>query len=514
MDTLQLVSSIILSGYLGLVLFVGVWVARGGTTSSDWQFSPEGLGILGIASVLVGTQLGAASTVGVAEDVFNIGVATYAFIVSGALGFVLAGLTTGRFFYRTKMMTLVAFNVHRFSRRFAFLGVGLGLIIGMIVNGVQLLGVALIIQSLTGLSLVWGVVIGSFLGWIYLMLGGLSATSATNIIHLGVCLGGLILGAVVLVDHTPLSEALAGLPDGHLDPTGNPMYIIHWLIVGVASHFVSNVYYSPLASADTEREAVASCLWSGLIYLLFGLLTMTVGIYAVGVFAPLYEQATGGALTGELAFGTVAHLIGDPQFGGGPVGLVVGTIMMAGVIGAIISTMAPLVWNIATILSQDLYREYLYPDASDREELLAARVFTTLYWVIPAVVALIIGEGLLSTLLFLLELPTGAMLPIILCFFWERVNEPSAFYTLVASVGTGLIYRPIAAWYPDLMEGLGPWFGSSVGWITTVSLLVFAGALLFGDRPEEEKLEVVRRARAEEPPLPSAPGSEVPAGGS
>ncbi len=509
MDTLQVVSSFILSGYLGFVLIVGVWVARGGTTSSDWQFSPEGLGVLGIASVLVGTQLGAASTVGVAEDVFNIGVATYAFILSGALGFVLAGLTTGRFFYRTKMMTLVAFNVHRFSRRFAFLGVGLGLVIGMIVNGVQLLGVALIIQSLTGLSLLWGVVIGSFLGWIYLTLGGLSATSATNIIHLGVCLGGLILGVFVLVDHTPLQEAIAGMPTGHLDPTGNVPYVVHWLIVGVASHFVSNVYYSPLARADTEREAVASCLWSALIYLFFGLLTMTVGIYAVGVFAPLYERALGEPLTAELAFGTVARLIGDPSFGGHTVGLVVGTIMMAGVIGAIISTMAPLVWNIATILSQDVYREYLYPDASDREELLAARVFTTLYWIVPAVVALMIGEGLLSTLLFLLELPTGAILPIVLCFYWERVNEPSAFYTLLASVTTGLVYRPVAAWYPGFVEALGPWFGSSVGWIVTASLVVFTAALLFGGRPEEDRLEVVRRARAGEPPVPTAPGSQA-----
>jgi len=182
--------------------------------------------------------------------------------------------------------------------------------------------------------------------------------------------------------------------------------------------------------------------------------------------------------------------------------------MMAGVVGAIISTMAPLVWNIATVLSRDVYRGYLHPSASDREELRAARLITTVYWLVPGIIALMIGEGLLSTLLFLLELPTGAILPTVLCFYWDRVNEASAFYTLLASVLTGLMYQPAAALYPRYVDALGPWFGSSVGWITTVSLLVFVGGLVLGPSPDEERLEVVRRARADAPPMPSAPGAE------
>ncbi len=509
MGTARVISTSILSIYLGLVLLVGIWFARRESTSFSWRFGAEGLGVLGIVSVLIGTRLGAASTVGLVEDIYKTGFVSCTYILSGLVGFVLMGLTVGRYFYRTKMMTLVAFNVQRFSRRFAFVGVALGLGIGLVVNGIQLLGVALIIKSLTGLPLIGGVIIGSFLGWIYLTLGGIEATSATNIIHLSLCFVAIFLGVLIMFSRASFMEAWAAIPAGRLSLTGDWNEVVDWMIAGTASHFVSNVYYSPMATADTEEKAVRSAVLAGLIYAVFGILVTIMGIYALGQFAPLYTEVTGQPFTGEEAFGTLALILGETRLGGSLFGLVVGSMMMAGIIGAIISTMAPLAWNISTIVSQDVYKGYLNPDATDENELFVARLFSTLYWLVPTILALIIEEGLLDTLLFLIELPVGVVIPIVLCFYWDRVNEESAFYTMLVSVFAGLSYQGVLVYYPEWVRSFGPWFGTSPGWITSASLVTFLIALWLGGPPSEDKLEVVRRAWNNEDPLPSAPGGEA-----
>lgn len=506
MDLANIIATSLLSAYLFVVLLVGVWYVKRKETSSSWQFGTGGLGVLGIVSVLIGTRLGAASTVGMVENVYKTGIGSYAFILSGFIGFVLMGWTIGRYFYRTKMMTLVAFVNHRFSRRFAFLAVALGLSIGMVVNGIQLLGIALIVKALTGLPLLWGVIIGSALGWTYLTLGGIEATSATNTIHISLCFFAVISGVLIMVTRASFFEAWAAVPAERLSLSGHWNVVVDWMIAGTASHFVSNVYFSPLATANSEEEAVRSAVLSGVIYAVFGLLVTVMGIYALGEFGPLFERVTGSVFRGEEAFGNLTLVLGDPELGGSLFGLIVGTMMMAGVIGAIISTMAPLVWNISTIVSQDVYKGYLRPDATDDEELLVARIFSTIYWLVPAIVALIIKEGLLDTLLFLLELPMGAAIPIILCFYWDRVNEASGFYTMLASATSGLTYQVFLFYYPEWVKGLGPWFGTSPGWITSASFVAFAIAMVLGESPSDEQLEVVRRARQEEDPLPTAPG--------
>jgi Na+/proline symporter len=495
-----------LTVYLIVVLFVGVWVGRRKATAGSWQFGHGGLSVASIVAMLLGTRLGATATVGLAEDVYTSGIVAFSFIFGQIVGSILCAFTTGKLFYRTKMMTLPALTYHRLGKRVTILGILIDVVIGLAVNGIQVLGVGLIIQALTGIPLIYGIAIGSFLGWIYLTLGGINATAATNIIHLVVCFVGILGGVVMLLGIMPFGAAVDAVPPDLLRPVTPFITVVRWTIVGIAISIVANVYHSPLATARSEKSAIAASVLTGLIYGLFGFLVTVMGIYALAWAGPAYEAGQGHPLPARLAFGTIATLLGNEQAGGSAVGGVVGLVMMSGVIGAIISTMAPLAWAISTILSRDVYKKFIKPDATDREELLATRIFSTVYWLVPGIIALKVNQGLLSALLFLLELPVGGFLAAFLGFYWKRVNDSAAFYTLLTSISFGILHFVFYSMNPEMLDSFGPWFGSSVGWIVTASLVVFFLCVFLGQPATDAQWEVVRRARANEPAMDDAPG--------
>lgn len=511
MDSGKIIAIAFMATYLIIVLLVGVWVGRRKATSASWQFGSGGLSVAAIISMLLGTRLGATATVGLVEDVYNTGIVAFSFIAGNVVGSIVCALTTGKLFYRTRMMTLPAFNFRRLGKRVTILGILIDVVIGLAVNGIQVLGVGLIIGALTGLPLVWGIVLGSFLGWIYVTLGGINATAATNIIHLVVCFAGVFGGFAVLLSVMPLSEAIGAMPEDMMRPATPIMTVVRWMIVGVGISVVANVYHSPMATARSERGAVWSSLWTAVLYGVFGAVVTLMGIYAYAWAAPAYEAAKGEKLPGQLAFGVIAAFLGNEKAGGSALGGLMGLVMMAGVVGAIISTMAPLAWAIATILSRDVYRRFINPKATDAEELMATRIFSTVYWLIPGFIALTVDRGLLNALLFLLELPVGGMFAAFLCFYWDRVNSSSAFYTLLTSVSMGIAHATTHHFSPETMERMGPWFGSSVGWIVTSSAVVFILCVMFGPRPNAEQLEVTRRALNNLEPMDDAPGRLIEA---
>jgi solute:Na+ symporter, SSS family len=361
--------------YLTAVLLVGVWVGRRKATSSSWQFGSGGLSVAAIVAMLLGTRLGATATVGLTESVYETGLVAFSFVFGQIVGSIIVAFTTGRLFYRTKMMTLPAFSFRRLGKRVTMLGILIDVVIGLAVNGIQVLGVGVIIEALTGLPLVYGIAIGSFLGWIYLTLGGINATAATNIIHLLVCFCGIVGGTIMLMGIMPLGDAIAALPEDLLDPVTPFMTVVRWMVVGIAISIVANVYHSPLATARSEKAAITASILTGLIYGLFGVLVTIMGIYAYAWAAPAFEANQGAPLPGRNAFGFISVLLGKPEAGGSVLGAIVGVAMMSGVIGAIISTMAPLAWAISTILARDIYRGFINKSATDREELMATRIF-------------------------------------------------------------------------------------------------------------------------------------------
>ncbi len=512
----QQIAILVLCVYMFAVLAAGGWFGRrAGSSGSSWQFGSKGLGVFSIVAVLLGTRLGATATVGLTEDIYNTGIVAMWFIISQGLGATLTGHTTGLILYRTRMMTLPALMLVRFGPRCVAAGILGDMIIGLAINGIQALGVGLIIQALTGLDLKWGIFIGSFLGWSYLTFGGLAATAATNLIHLLVCSVGVVLGMFLLFGQAPLGEVMQNVPAEKIDLFVSLPTIINWVIVYFAISVISNVFHTPLATARSEKDVLrASYLTTGL-YLIIGSIVAVFGIYAIGYYGPLYEQNTGDPMPGNIAFGAIAKFLGDSEAGGSPFGGLVGLLMMSGVIGAIISTMAPLAWNISTLVSRDVYKKHVRPEASSGEELLVARVFSTVYWLIPGFIGLFISRDLLSALLFLLELPVGAAFAGFLMIYWDRVNEPSFFYSILMSWIAGIAHKLIDIFSPETLESLNSamgsglfawWFSSAIGWIVTSSALVFFPLVFLGTPPTDAQLEPIRRARAGLEPLASAAG--------
>ena len=214
--------------------------------------------------------------------------------------------------------------------------------------------------------LVMAVVTGS-----YVILGGLKAVIITDVIQ-----SLLMLVGASIVAYLTFGSAEIGGWDGmrQLDREGKDLMHLYlpsdhpkrpW--TGVLSGLlVLHFYYwgtnqfivQRALAARTEREARIGIIGAGFFKLLIPFLSIGTGIAAYYLFS---ERMPGVAVDGDTAFPLLMREI-VAQAGAGLVGLVA-----AGLIGAILSSVDSMMNSAATLLTFDLYKKYLKPEASEAE---------------------------------------------------------------------------------------------------------------------------------------------------
>lgn len=121
-----------------------------------------------------------------------------------------------------------------------------------------------------------------------------------------------------------------------------------------------------------------------------------------------------------------------------PVG--VRALMVASFFAAFMSTVDSLLNLCGSYLSNDVYRRFVRPEASERHYVVVSRVILVSLAVLAAVLALLI-PSVLSAFRLKLELMAGLGLVTILRWFWWRVNGVTELVTLATSMLTAALLR-------------------------------------------------------------------------
>ena len=415
--------------YSALLALVGLWVGRRVRSASDFFVAGRRLGPVLLFSTLLAANLGAGSTVGAAGLGYRDGISAWWWVGSAGLGSLVLAFWIGprirRHAVRHDLRTVGDFLEHRYGRSVrAVIAVLLWFGTLTILAG-QLIAIGFVLNVVAGIPPALGSLIGGIVMTVYFTAGGLLSAAWVNVVQLVVLLTGIVMAF-------PLALATAGGWNSVVATAqvtgdywsfwgGSESGCLYLAMLGPA-FIISPGLLQKVYGARDDRAVRIGVGANAVVLLLFAALPPLLGVIARSQYPGLMNH--------ELALPTLLMHSLPPLAGG---------LALAALFSAELSSADAILFMLTTSLSQDLYRQFLNPAASDHRVLWVAR------WTAVAAGALgtglaLVAESIIGVLtIFYTLLTVSLFVPIIGGLYIRRVGTPEVLTSIAAGVGLVVI---------------------------------------------------------------------------
>ncbi len=495
---------IIIVAFFVISLVVGIAVSKtAGKSTSDFFLSGRNMPwwLLGVS--MVATTFSADTPNLVTNLVRQNGVSGnwgwWAFLITGMLTvFVYAKL-----WRRSKVMTDIEFYELRYSGKPAaflrgFRALYLGFVFNTLVMGTVALAAVKFGEVMLGMPGWQTLLIAGSVTLAYSALGGLKAVVVTDFIQFGFAIVGSfwaafyllglpeIGGLTNLLSHEAVKSKISMLPDFTDAAQWVPILLVPLAVQWWASYYPGaepgggGYIAQRMFSAKNEKNAVsATLLFNIMHYALRPWPWILIALASLIIFPELSDiQDAFPALSADKLGHDVAYPAMLTLLPAGLLGLVA-----ASLIAAFMSTMSSQLNLGASYLVNDFYQRFIKPEASEKELVWAARIFTVLSMIIGCALGLTLtSAGQAFNLLLLLGAGTGLIY--ILRWFWWRINA----YTEIVAMISSLIIAGYFSFFHDKMGFLEmeDWQKMVVGAFLTTAVWIIA--TYFTPKTNEETL--------------------------
>lgn len=351
-------------------------------------------------------------------------------------------------------------------------GQGLAMVTGLSVN------VALIIAV--------GVIVG------YTFLGGYLAVAYTDFFQAIVMVVGMLWILIASLQYvgglTAANENLANVNENLLTMWGaEGQYFGQWGII-IGALLVFSIGYIGWPHVNVSHMAMrrpSVARQAGLYATIFNLLFIP-GAYIVGMMGILIVP---GLDNPELAIFEVADTV-LPTFAVG--------IVMAAIMGAIMSTADALLLQAGTIASQDLWARFFQRNMTEKTSVNISRITIILLALIAVILAITEPPGVFDVVVFATSVLGSAFVPAYICaVWWKKANTVGAISSMI--VGT---LASVIAEIAGATDGIG--FDPMVIGITCSTIAMIAGSLLTQrSHPVPERIRLAVEETARVAPVPA-----------
>ncbi len=301
----------------------------------------------------------------------------------------------------------------------------------------------------------------------YTIFGGLKAVIWTDVMQsFLLLLAGIVLALLTFDQIGGWSEMMlrdrAGAGKMHLYlPSDHPELPWTGVLTGLmALHFFywgTNQFIVQRAlAARSDADARIGIVVAGFLKLLIPFFAIGTGVAAFYLFQ---ERLPNRQIAPDTAFTELLLLVVQP-IGFGIIGCI-----SAGVIGAILSSIDSMMNSAATIVTMDLYRKYVNPDATDAQMIRVGRLSIVVFVTLAALMAIWVLDPNSEKNFFLQivdyqgYLTPGLLVVFLLGLFWRGATATGAFVTILAGVFfSGLVelaYNSYLASFPAVATLLG-----------------------------------------------------------
>jgi len=340
----------IVLGYFSLVIAVGIYAKKFTKTTEDFLTAGKNLGAGLVAVAVAGEWLGGMTTIGVSERAYVTGISSAWYNISTATGMVLFAFLLAKKYRKHNVTTVAEMIEHLYNKQVRVVSAISFIIAYFILAYIQVQACGALLAEMLGVEIPLGIIISGAVVIVYTLAGGLWSIGLTNLLHMIVIYFGLLLAfgttMVKVGGYTGLMNSLSTVT--YLPTKAKDYFnifgvgyqkVFAWIIGGIFGAFAAQASIQPVFAAKDCNTARKGAILSAIMVAPIGIITATLGIVA----ATRYNLSSASkALPTLLSDSTLL-----PPY--------IGALAMAGILAAILSTAAPVMFAISTMLTKDIY---------------------------------------------------------------------------------------------------------------------------------------------------------------
>jgi len=372
---LSLLDLLTFFGFIGAVIGVSVYASRREETSEDYFLAGRRLGWWLIGFSLIASNISTEHFVGMAGEGFKIGLAIASYEWIAAITLVLVGIFLLPRFLKSGIYTMPEYLEYRYNLTARSIMAFYMMVAYVVVAIASVLYAGAIgLKEVFGINTTLGIWFIGITAGAYTIYGGLGAVVWSDLLQgAALLLGGLVV--------TILGFRAVGGVGAFLQQSADKLHTIlpanhetmPWVIL-VGGIWIPNIFYWGLNQFITQRTLGARNLKEGqrgiLLAAALKLLIPFIVVFPGIMSYQLYGDAVGKP---DEAYPYLIRRIL-------PIGL--RGIMMAALFGAIMSSLDSMLNSAATIFTNDFFKRYLKPQASNRTMILVGRIATAVFVIV------------------------------------------------------------------------------------------------------------------------------------
>ncbi|MDD1694799.1 MAG: sodium:solute symporter family protein [Methanoregula sp.] len=434
--------------YFILMLGIGAWASKKIKNTEDYLVAGRQLGFWVFILLMIGTVCSGMSLLGVSGLGYKAGWPTIweqVFVpLSIGICIVFFGVKLHNVAKTSGYVTVQDYLAHRYESPTALrtLSAVAGIIVSLIYLVGQYTAISIVLMWLFGIPLWLALVIATFVTMAYTAIGGLYAVAWASLVQSITLIIGVIVMAPIIIWYaggfTHVNEFIATINPNLVmpwNPAGAfaPPYVVSFaLLLGLglacAPHVINNV----LAIKDVKYFK-----WSPLIAFL---------IYGVVIFLLKFAGFAGLVMVKEGVF-TLPAVSNAQDFVilygiqyAMPI-MALWAIFAVIVLAAVMSTTDRLMLTIGAMVSWDIYKKVLKPDADDKNVLLLSKIVV----VLSAIGTMIIAINPPEMLAILIWMGIGTMLatfavPLLAGLYWRGATREGALASMTLGLAAALLF--------------------------------------------------------------------------
>ncbi|SLM87864.1 sodium:solute symporter family protein [Brachybacterium nesterenkovii] len=485
---------VIVALYFAFVLGVGWFAKRGVSSSIEFFLSGRSLPAWVTGLAFISANLGAVEIMGMSATGAQYGFPTMHYFWIGAVPAMLfLGVVMMPFYYGSKVRSVPEFMRMRFGPAAHLVNSISFAVAQLLIAGVNLYLLASIVNRLLGWPQWVGLVVAAAFVLFYITVGGLSAAIYNEVLQFFVIVAALLpltliglhrvggwKGLIEKVSGDGMlgAEQLHTWPGQALSGFDSPVLSVIGIVFGLG--FVLSFGYWTTNFVEVQRALASKSITAARMTPIIGafpkmlipFIVILPGMIAAVLVSDLTEfkrltvagDAAGASATGVTYNDAMLLLMRDVL----PNGLL--GVAIAGLLAAFMAGMAANISAFNTVVSYDLYQQYVKPGQADEHYLKAGRIATVAACVIAIFTALIAGNfsnlmDYLQTLFGFFNAPLFATF--ILGMFWRRMTPAAGWTGLVAGTLSAVVL-----WSSSEFGGLFTLPGQGLAFVSAATAFV------------------------------------------
>ena len=416
---------VLLLAYAAGLIGLGVWIGRRVESSGGFFVANRRLSAALLFSTVLAANIGVGSTVGAASLGYRDGLSAWWWVGSAAVGTAILAFWIGPRIWRvaTKngLYTVGDYLEHRYGRSVRAIVTGLLWIATPTALAAQLIALAKILEFVAGVPEWAGVLTGAVVMTAYFTAGGLLTSAWVNLVQLVVLTVGFAIAVPwALIAAGGWSAVVAAAPQTSDYMSFGQGGSSGWIYLAlVAPNFIVSPGLIQKAYGAVDERAIRVGLGAAAV----ALLAFAIAPPLFGMIARVYDP--------DLV--DIEHALMLVLTTGLPT--VLGSLGLAAVVSAEISSADAILFMLSTSLSKDLYKRFVRPNATDAQVLKVARGAAVGGGALGVLLALVLPSIIGAISIFYALMGVCLFVPLVAGLYTRLAGVPEA----MAACGVGVV---------------------------------------------------------------------------